>query len=100
MCGACRDRGGAGRTEDAKSFAEVYDVTPEGNFEGHTILNRINSLELRDAATEARLTLMREKLLARRASRIRPGFDDKVLADWNGLMIGSLAKAARRLRQA
>jgi uncharacterized protein len=80
--------------EDAKSFAEVYDVTPEGNFEGHTILNRINSLELRDAATEARLTLMRKKLLARRASRIRPGFDDKVLADWNGLMIGSLAKAA------
>ena len=80
--------------EDAKSFAEVYDVTPEGNFEGHTILNRINSLELRDAATEARLTLMRKKLLARRAFRIRPGFDDKVLADWNGLMIGSLAKAA------
>ena len=80
--------------QDARLFAEIYDVTPEGNFEGHTILNRINSLELRDAATEARLTLMREKLLARRASRVRPGFDDKVLADWNGLMIAALAKAA------
>ena len=80
--------------QDAKLFAEIYDVTPEGNFEGHNILNRINSLELRDAATEARLTLMREKLLARRASRVRPGFDDKVLADWNGLMIAALAKAA------
>ena len=69
-------------------------MTPEGNFEGHNILNRINNLELRDATTEARLTLMREKLLARRAARVRPGFDDKVLADWNGLMIAALAKAA------
>ncbi|HEY9520289.1 MAG TPA: thioredoxin domain-containing protein, partial [Methyloceanibacter sp.] len=80
--------------EDARLFAEIYDVTPEGNFEGHNILNKINSLELRDDATEARLTLMREKLLARRASRVRPGFDDKVLADWNGLMIAALTKAA------
>ena len=80
--------------DDAKLFAEIYDVTPEGNFEGHTILNRINSLELGDDATEARLAEMRAKLLARRASRIRPGFDDKVLADWNGLMIAALAKAA------
>ena len=80
--------------EDARLFAEIYDVTPEGNFEGHNILNRINSLELRDDATEARLTLVREKLLARRACRVRPGFDDKVLADWNGLMIAALTKAA------
>src|SRR5262245_38777490 len=80
--------------EDAKIFAEVYDVTPEGNFEGHSILNRINSLERTDEATGARLTLMREKLLARRASRVRPGFDDKLLADWNGLAIAALAKAA------
>jgi uncharacterized protein len=80
--------------EDARLFAEIYDVTPEGNFEGHNILNRLNNLELRDQAAEAQLTLMREKILTRRASRVRPGFDDKVLADWNGLMIGSLAKAA------
>ena len=80
--------------DDAKIFAEIYDVTPEGNFEGHNILNRINNLQLRDATTEARFTLMREKLLARRAARVRPGFDDKVLADWNGLMIAALAKAA------
>ena len=66
----------------------------EGNFEGHNILNRINHLELLDADTEARLAEMRAKLLARRASRIRPGFDDKVLADWNGLTIAALAKAA------
>jgi uncharacterized protein len=80
--------------EDAKLFAEVYGVTSQGNFEGHNILNRLDAIELRDAETEARLAAMRQKLLARRSSRVRPGFDDKVLADWNGLMIAALANAA------
>jgi uncharacterized protein len=80
--------------DDARLFAEIYDVTAQGNFEGHNILNRIESSDLRDPATEARLAAMREKLLARRGSRVRPGFDDKVLADWNGLMIAALANAA------
>ena len=73
-------------------------MTAGGNFEGHNILNRLGAIELRDAETEARLAAMRAKLLERRASRVRPGFDDKVLADWNGLMIAALANAARRVR--
>ena len=80
--------------DDAKLFAEIYGVTAGGNFEGHNILNRLGSIELRDADTEARLAAMRETLLERRALRVRPGFDDKVLADWNGLMIAALANAA------
>ncbi len=80
---------------DASLFAEIYNVTAAGNFEGHNILNRLNAIELRDAATEVRLAAMRHKLLAHRAKRIRPGFDDKVLADWNGLMIAALANAAQ-----
>ena len=36
---------------------------------------------------------MRDKLLAARASRVRPGLDDKVLADWNGMMIAALVNA-------
>jgi len=79
---------------DARVLAEVYDVTAEGNFEGHTILNRLNAIELRDDKTERRLAKMRATLLERRAGRVRPGFDDKVLADWNGLMIASVANAA------
>jgi len=82
-------------TDDLQLFAEIYDVTADGNFEGHTILNRLNAIELRDDATEARLGAMRTKLLERRAGRVRPGFDDKVLADWNGLMIAALANASQ-----
>ncbi|HEY8128299.1 MAG TPA: thioredoxin domain-containing protein, partial [Hyphomicrobium sp.] len=80
--------------EDAGFFARVYGVTTDGNFEGHTILNRLDSLKLLSDTEEARLSEMRVRLLARRASRIRPGWDDKILADWNGLMITALSRAA------
>jgi len=80
--------------EDTRLFADAYDVSREGNWEGNNILNRLNDLDLRKRDVEERLAEMRAKLLARRATRIRPGFDDKVLADWNGLMISALAKAA------
>jgi uncharacterized protein YyaL (SSP411 family) len=80
--------------EDAAFFSRVYGVTPDGNFEGHTILNRLDSLALLSNEEEARLAELRAKLLERRASRIRPGWDDKILADWNGLMIATLSRAA------
>jgi uncharacterized protein YyaL (SSP411 family) len=79
--------------EDGEYFARHYDVTPAGNFEGHNILNRLKAPP-RSADDEARLAGLREKLLSARASRVRPGLDDKVLADWNGLMIAGLADAA------
>jgi uncharacterized protein YyaL (SSP411 family) len=82
--------------DDADLFARHYDVTPEGNFEGHTILNRLQRTPT-DDATETRLAALREKLLARRAGRVRPGLDDKVLADWNGLMIAGLVNAGLAL---
>ncbi len=78
--------------EDGEFFARHYDVTPAGNFEGHNILNRLKPLPRGDA-DEARLSALRDKLLAVRATRVRPGLDDKVLADWNGLMIASLTHA-------
>jgi uncharacterized protein YyaL (SSP411 family) len=82
--------------EDGEFFARHYDVTPEGNFEGHTILNRLKPVA-RSEADERRLAPLRAKLLAARAPRVRPGLDDKVLADWNGLMIAALANASQIL---
>jgi uncharacterized protein len=92
-------------TEDAAFFAAQYDATAEGNFEGHNILNRLKHLPRgTDAGHEApaeaaRLAVLRDKLLKEREKRIRPGLDDKVLADWNGLMIAALANAGALLGQ-
>jgi hypothetical protein len=80
--------------EDGEFFARHYDVTPDGNFEGHNILNRLKSLTRTDAE-EVRLTALREKLLLVRNHRVRPGLDDKVLADWNGMMITALTNAGQ-----
>jgi uncharacterized protein YyaL (SSP411 family) len=78
--------------QDAEFFAARYDATPEGNFEGHNILNRLNDLP-RNMEGDEKLGVLREKLLAARDRRVRPGLDDKVLADWNGLMIAALVNA-------
>jgi uncharacterized protein len=80
-------------------FARFYDVSRGGNFsdphngETANVLNRLNGLQ-GDVETEAKLAAWRAELFARRAGRVRPGLDDKVLADWNGLMIAALARAS------
>jgi uncharacterized protein YyaL (SSP411 family) len=85
---------------DSALFKQFYDVSPQGNWEGHTILNRLHSPDLADAETEAALARAREKLFAVRVPRVRPGLDDKVLADWNGLMIAALAHAGLAFERA
>ncbi len=77
---------------DGALFKAAYDVTPGGNWEGRTILRRVAPQA--DAATEARLAGARVRLLQLRAARPRPARDDKVLADWNGLAIAALCRAA------
>ncbi len=80
--------------DDGAAFKGAYDVTGKGNWEGKTILNRSKSGAFdADGGLETTLTRCREKLLAIRDGRVRPGWDDKVLADWNGLMIAALANA-------
>jgi uncharacterized protein len=85
----------------ADDFCYVYDVSEEGNFEGHSILNLPKPLDVcaklrgRDVEELRReLADSRRKLFEIRNRRIRPGRDDKVLVAWNALMISALAQAA------
>jgi uncharacterized protein len=78
--------------DNAPMFKDAYDVTPEGNWEGHAILNRSKRMLLGSAAHEGNLAASRKILFDIRARRIPPARDDKVLADWNGLMIAALAR--------
>jgi hypothetical protein len=80
--------------EDGAFFRTAYDVTPDGNWEHHTILHRNRSPALLSDGEEQRLAGLRAKLKAVRDKRVWPGWDDKVLADWNGLMIAALANAS------
>ena len=95
--------------EEAALVADVYGTQEGGNFEeeatrertGENVLflqkplsevaedKRLGENELRE-----RMEAMREKLFAYREKRVRPSLDDKVLTDWNGLMIAALAKAS------
>jgi uncharacterized protein len=77
---------------DSTAFKAAYDVTEAGNWEGRTILRRMTPPG--DAAAEALLARCRDILFQAREKRVRPGWDDKVLADWNGLAIAALCRAA------
>jgi uncharacterized protein YyaL (SSP411 family) len=83
--------------QEGAFFAKTYDVTADGNWEGTSILNRLAGPQSLGDASEARLTASRAKLLIRRNLRNPPGRDDKILTDWNGLMIAALATAGALL---
>ena len=93
--------------EDAPLICELFNISEEGNFEeessgkknGKNILYLENSLN--DFANAKGLEISdllkivgqsREKLFNHRKNRIHPQKDDKILTDWNGLMIAALAK--------
>jgi hypothetical protein len=80
--------------DDAMLFKRFYDVSTTGNWEERNILNRRAGRQQATAEEEQTLTLLRGKLLAARSSRIQPGWDDKVLIDWNGMMIAAMTQAA------
>ncbi len=60
---------------------------------GLNILHRVMNLPGWTEAEEPAFTRQKQILREAREQRVRPGRDDKVLADWNGLMIAALANA-------
>lgn len=96
-------------SEDASVAMKAYSITNEGNFReeatrrksGLNILhlkkdieNLSKELNINSAELEAKLDKIRKQLKNVRDKRIRPIRDNKVLTDWNGLVIAALAKAA------
>ncbi|WP_048182606.1 thioredoxin domain-containing protein [Methanoculleus sediminis] len=96
--------------EDGERFSRIFNVTEPGNYREQPGGKRTgrNVLRLRRPlaswahefeTSEDDLVWFveegRQKLLAARERRVRPGKDDKILADWNALMIAALARAAR-----
>jgi uncharacterized protein YyaL (SSP411 family) len=79
---------------DFEPLEEHYDVTPEGNWKGATILNRLQSRQWLGPEREGRLRQSLDTLRQARSSRIKPERDDKILTDWNGLTITALTEAA------
>ena len=78
----------------ASAFKAAYDVSAAGNWEGRNILNRSARPALGTADHEEMFAECRAILFRERDTRPKPAWDDKVLADWNGLLIASLANAA------
>jgi uncharacterized protein len=101
-------------TEDAALVCTAFNVRTEGNFRdeetgqrsGTNILHMrkplaalASELETSEEALRSRLDAVRSTLYTAREARIRPQRDDKILADWNGLMIAALARGARALEE-
>lgn len=96
--------------EDGAIFNQIFSITEEGNFveeakrvrTGDSIPHlklTIGDLEKRNKQKPGelaeRIEGMRAKLFEHREGRIHPIKDDKILTDWNGLMIAAFAKAAQ-----
>lgn len=93
--------------DDAEVAIEYWGVTGGGNFEGANILYVPNEdrtiagrLGISLDALHQKLDDIRDTLYAARTQRVHPGLDDKILTAWNGMMLASLAEAARVLDRA
>jgi uncharacterized protein YyaL (SSP411 family) len=87
-------------------FAQIYDVTPRGNWEHTNILHLPRPIEDIARVTGQSAERLREvvergkrKLFEIREQRIHPQRDDKVLTNWNGLMLSAMAEAGRVLQR-
>ncbi|MFM7672145.1 MAG: thioredoxin domain-containing protein [Bacteroidota bacterium] len=87
---------------DFDIFSAYYEVLPEGNWEGVTVLRVIGDAAaiaiergVPEQEVESILDRCRKQLLAHRATRVRPGLDHKILLGWNVLMLAACSLAYR-----
>lgn len=86
--------------------ANHFGITENGNFIDHSHpkplagQNVLSIVKPADKADEALLASAVEKMKTARKQRIRPHLDDKILASWNGLMLGAMARAGAVLGEA
>ncbi|MDP2892048.1 MAG: thioredoxin domain-containing protein, partial [Bacillota bacterium] len=81
--------------DDGQIFCAIYDITPQGNFEGRSIPNLINSKT--GSNSQDFILRCKKRLFEHRERRVHPFKDDKVLASWNGLMVAAMSIAGRVL---
>jgi len=79
---------------DGRRFCDMFDITSEGNFEGRSIPNLINT----EQTDKDFVDKCRSKLFEVREKRVHPFKDDKILTSWNALMSASLAVGGRILK--
>ena len=93
--------------EEGTFYAQIYNVLPKGNWVEESsreamptniphlkkpFADLAKEAKLGQAELRQRLEASRAKLFAAREKRIHPLKDDKILTDWNGLMIAALAR--------
>ena len=76
---------------------EWYEVSDTGNFEGTNILSRLHHRG--SLSRNSQVERARQLLLESRNTRPKPGLDDKILTEWNGMMLATLAEGAALLQR-
>jgi uncharacterized protein YyaL (SSP411 family) len=88
--------------EDSQLARELFGTTPEGNFLDERSRERaganVLTLSFRPERSEVEKSI-RARLLEAREKRIQPIIDDKVLTDWNGMMIAAMARGGVALAE-
>ena len=86
---------------DSAIFCELFDITENGNWEEKNILRLLQPFKefaiqkkLDEISLNKTIESCIEKLKSKRATRIKPGLDDKIILSWNALMLKAIAKAA------
>jgi uncharacterized protein YyaL (SSP411 family) len=100
--------------EDTDLIIKVFNIQPRGNFIDMMIQKKTgenifhlkkplkdipSDLNIPEKDLEKQIENIRQKLFSKREERIHPHKDDKILTDWNGLMIAALAKGAQVFKE-